>query len=282
MDKHNAVAVLLMHCTSPGYYGISFHMPQFLRSSLERIIAGMPMKFTLVLMRDAFWLYKNSLSIVNFLVCIAHHETNRRVCVRVGSVTFASFTLPVPTGKLGGPCSEDRNPHLNRKSTSVACPARRHFPRSCIFSKYNNGASKMFVCVFVWRGVRWGGGKDIGPHVWIIYSYDVVLVVRSCDFLFLWVGSGGVVGLLVGGLLLRQSMTCSLFVRLVGLHRYWLSQYIQIARKMALSFRTWLVSVAWLMLSSHQVLNSASVCEMWWCWYVCVKYIFNVKTSDRD
>ena len=55
VDKHNAVAIQLMHCTSPGYYGISFHIPQeFLRSGLERIIAGMPMKFTLVLMRNAF------------------------------------------------------------------------------------------------------------------------------------------------------------------------------------------------------------------------------------
>jgi len=150
-----------------------------------------------------------------------------------------------------------------------------------IFSKYNNGASEMFVCVCVCVGgwVR-GGGKGIGPHVWIIYSYDVVLLVRSCDFLSLWVGSCGVVGLRVGGLLLRQSMTCSLFVRLVWLHRYWLTQYIQIARKMTLSFPTWLLSVAWLMLLPRELLNIASVCEIW-CWYVCVKYIFNFKTSDR-
>jgi len=84
-----------------------------------------------------------------------------------------------------------------------------------------------------------------------------------------------------GGLLLRQSMTCSLFVRLVWLHRYWLTQYIQLARKMTLSFPTWLLSVAWLMLSPREILNIASVCEMWCCWYVCVKYIFNFKTSDR-
>jgi hypothetical protein len=129
-----------------------------------------------------------------------------------------------------------------------------------IFSKCNKG---MFV--------GGGGGKGIGPHVWIIYSYDVVLLVRSCDFLFLSVGSDGVVGLRVGGLLLRQSMTCSLFVLLVGLHRYRLTQYSQITRKMT-SFRTWFLSVEWLMVSPRELLSSAGVCEMW-CWYVCVIFL---------
>jgi hypothetical protein len=84
----------------------------------------------------------------------------------------------------------------------------------------------------------------------------------SCDFLFLWVGSIGVAAWRGGGLLLRQSMTCLLFVRLVALlllHRYRLTQYIRKARMTALSCTTWYLLVAWLMISRGELLDSPGV-----------------------
>lgn len=91
-----------------------------------------------------------------------------------------------------------------------------------------------------------------------MYSCDVLLV-RSCDVLFLWVGSNGVVACRGGGLLLRQSMTCLLFVRLGSLRRYRLSQYVPKASVVALSCTTWYLLVAWLIISPGELLNISGV-----------------------
>ena len=65
-----------------------------------------------------------------------------------------------------------------------------------------------------------------------------------------------------------------------GVHRHWLTQYVQNGKKMTLSCTTWFLSVAWLMISPRELQKGAGVCEMWWCWYVCVKYVFKFKTPE--
>ena len=116
-----------------------------------------------------------------------------------------------PLVGLVGHGSEDRNPHLNRKSTSVARPARRHFPLSYILEVRRSSVCVcVCVCVCVWGGgARHWTTRVNNQQLWRSIVSEVLWLFISVSWQRwrCW--------LMGGGLLLRQSMTCSLFVRLV-------------------------------------------------------------------
>jgi hypothetical protein len=127
VDKYNAVADRVMHCTLSGYYCVSFHIPQkFCAPVLKAVL--LEWNCTQVLMRNSVWRHKNLCSIINFLVRWApHHEASRSVRASGQLHVRKLYPTIAHWQAWWAMVSRTRNPYLKRKSTSVARPARRHF-----------------------------------------------------------------------------------------------------------------------------------------------------------
>jgi hypothetical protein len=179
----------------------------------------MPMKYTLVLMRNAICTKTCSVLLTGTYSTPWNQSTSVCTCGQLHvhklyptSAHWQAWWVVVAKTEI--PILTENRPrsHVLRVD---------NFPGH-IFSKYNNRASEVCVC-------RGGGGQ----RRWTTRVNNLQLW-RSIVSEVLWLYSCGLAAMALlayGVLLLRQSMTCSLFVRLVGLHRYWLADSVHSDRK---------------------------------------------------